>query len=87
MAYIIAVTGAVTSAARLSKELERSGCVNSRVIHTPEPVRKGGCSYSVKIPDTCLTLLSDIISEKHFRLKKIYRETIKNGERSYDDLS
>jgi len=87
MADIFAVTGAVTTATRLARELEKKGCVRVRVVHTPAEIGTGGCSYSVRMPENCIALLLAVSSSKRFRIKKIYRERTENGEKIYDDIS
>lgn len=87
MAHILAVTGAVTVASRLAKELERQGCIHAQVIHTPTYLGSGGCSYSVRIPTDCLETLLNVSSAKNIRIKKLYKESNENGERVYHDIS
>lgn len=87
MAHILAVTGAVTAASRLTKELERQGCIHAQIIHTPAYLGNGGCSYSVRIPDDCLEMLQRISEKKNIHVKKLYRESNENGERVYHDIS
>lgn len=87
MAYILAVTGAITTATRLSKEIEKNGCINARVIHTPSALSSGGCSYAVKVPDSCLTKMLTSASDMGIKIRKLYRERLENGEKVYDDIS
>lgn len=85
MAELLAVTGAITSATRLVKALEKRGCIKARVVHTPAEISKGGCSYSVKLPESCNAILVTVSGK--FRIKGIYRERTENGETVYDDIS
>ena len=87
MNNIIAVTGSVTSASRLAKHLEKAGCIDARVIHTPSEISSGGCSYSVSIPDKYLPLLSSMSSGKRIKIKNIYRYRPGNEDGDYIDIS
>ncbi len=87
MAYILAVTGAITTASRLSKAVEKKGCISSRVIHTPQTLSSGGCSYAVKLPDSCMSALLTTSSETGIKIRGLYRERLENGESVYDDIS
>ena len=85
MAEILAVTGAITSATRLAGVLEKRGCIKARVVHTPAEISQGGCSYSVKLPESCMSIL--LSASGRFRIKGIYRERTENGEAVYDNIS
>lgn len=87
MAKILAVTGSITTASRLSKELEKNGCLSSHVVHTPSSVASGGCSYAVKVPIEYMSLILNAASQTGIKLKKLYREHLEDGERIYDDIS
>ena len=87
MAELIAVSGAITEAVRLSKELSENGCINCRVIHTPAKISSGNCSYSVKLEEKYISLLKKIMENKKIRVKAIYREIKKEGELFYERIS
>jgi len=87
MNNIIAVTGSITSASRLLKYLERAGCIDARVIHTPSEISTGGCSYSVSLPDKYLPVLFTVSSGKKLRIKNIYRYSPGNEGGDYIDIS
>lgn len=87
MAEILATTGAITTASRLAGELEKLGCLNVRVVHTPAEIASGGCSYSVSLPEENLSLLRSLMHNKRFKIRRILRLTTKNGEREFDDIS
>lgn len=87
MADILAMTGSITSATRLAGELERLGCLNARVVHTPTAIKSGGCSYSVKMPEECKTKLEKIRTSKNLKIKKVLLEKTDGKERIYNDIS
>ncbi len=87
MAEILATTGAITTASRLAGELEKLGCLNVRVVHTPAEIASGGCSYSVSLEEENLSLLRSLMHNKKFKVRRILRPTTKNGERVFDDIS
>lgn len=87
MSEIIAVTGAVTVAQRLRRELERAGCIQTSVIHTPGEFNKGGCSYSIRTDDSCLLTLLQISRDKKIKLKRVLREKQTEDGREYYDIS
>ena len=87
MADILAITGSITSATRLAGELERIGCLNAKVVHTPSSINSGGCSYSVKMPEECMTKLNEIRTSKHIKIKKVLLEKTDSKERIYHDIS
>lgn len=76
---IIAITGAVTVAQRLKRELERLGCSRVDIIHSPEKFNKGGCSYSVRIADDYLLQLLQISTDKHIKIKRIVKQSDDGG--------
>lgn len=84
---ILAVVGSVTVASALLKEMERNGCINCRVVHTPVCISGGGCSYSVKFDEACMKLLKPCIQRRRIKLRGIYKEILKEGEYIYDDIS
>lgn len=84
---ILAVVGSVTVASRLFKDMERKGCINARVVHTPICISKGGCSYSVKFNEECMKLLKGCLDNRGIKLRGIYKEILKEGEYIYEDIS
>lgn len=87
MREIVAVVGSVTSASRLKKALEKKGCINSEISHTPSAISAGGCSYSVYLSENCIPVLSKTVDEYKIALKGIYKKYIKEGKEFYYDLS
>ena len=84
---ILAVAGSVTTASALLKEMEKKGCINCRVVHTPVCISKGGCSYSVKFDEACMKILKLCLDKRRIKLRGIYKEILKEGEYMYDDIS
>ena len=87
MNHLLVITGSVTSAVRLQKELHRSGCLRAAVLHTPSYFNSGGCSYSVRVDERCRQQVLELAEKRDITIKKIYLETINGGERVYHDLS
>lgn len=87
MTDILAVTGSVTAATRLLRELERHGCINSRVVHTPTVLSNGGCSYSVRIGEECMQALNESAKIRRIKIKGIFKEYLEKGEYIYESIS
>lgn len=87
MSSIIAVTGAITAATRLSKKLEKLGYINSQVIHTPLSISVEGCSYSVRTDENALESIRNLNKKPAIRIKKLYKEVISSEGREYYDIS
>lgn len=81
------VTGSVTSASRLAKAAERISGYPAYVVHTPPPLRSGGCSYSVRCSDSFLPSVRAAADSIGVSVKGIYSEKYENGERVYSDIS
>lgn len=80
MSDIYAAMGSVTTATRLSRELQRRG-VAARVVHTPSEVNSGGCSYSVRVPYQQREALEETAAARRFRIRRMYAS---DGEGYYD---
>lgn len=81
------VVGSSTSAERLKRAVERVVGFPAYVVHTPAPIRQGGCSYSVRIDDRALDEIRTIAAENIISFKGIYIEKTENGERVYHAVS
>lgn len=81
------VTGSVTSAMRLARAVEREGEYFADVVHTPAALSPVGCSYSVKLKDEAYESAKRIAEEIGIKIKKAYKEKIKDGERVFYDIS
>ena len=81
------VLGSVTSATRFARALERAAVVPAYVVHTPSAIRSGGCSYSVNVSNmkSCeADFVRRLADEQGLRIKSIYSDEIRNGERVFD---
>ena len=87
LTYILVVVGAITSATRLATELEKKGCKSIKVIRTPIVLSAGGCSYSIKLPESDINILRSVVSIRRYRVKKIYSVVEEGRECEYNDIS
>ena len=84
--YIL--VGSITTATRLKKQLEASSGYPADVVHTPKQLNEtGGCSYSVRADDRLVPFVSAICSEHSIKIKGVYTEEIRNGERVFNAVS
>lgn len=81
------VTGSVTSAMRLAKNIEKYSKYFADVVHTPPAISGGGCSYSVKIKDEAYGKAKELAENIGIKIKNSYKEKTVNGERVFDDIS
>ena len=81
------VVGSATVAERLKRAVERSIGYPAYVVQTPAPIRKGGCSYSVRTDDRALGMMNKIVRSSGLSYKKIYKVMNVNGERVYHAVS
>ncbi len=87
MGSMIFTIGSVTQAARLAKRAQSNGIYNARMIHTPSELNKGGCSYSVELPEEDAEAVKRVAERYHINIKKIYRAAKTEGGVEYYDLS
>lgn len=85
--FVYVVVGSITTMARLARILEREAGIPASVAYTPSALGGGGCSYSVRIAERELRAAREIISEYGIRVKGIYIEEIRGGEREYHAIS
>lgn len=78
------VVGSATVAERLKRAIERNIGFPAYVVKTPAPIRKGGCSYSVRTDDRALSMIKKIARENGLSYKKIYMVKKQNGESVYN---
>lgn len=83
----ILTIGSVTTAVRLSKLVEKYLTRNVRVIHTPEQISGGGCSYSLKTDMKYAENIAALAKEYNIQVKKIFSETKTGKGVVYHDLS
>ena len=81
------VVGSQTTAARLARAVEKAIGHPARVVHTPQPIRRGGCSYSVQADDRALAIVKQLALDYGISKRKIYTTKLVNGERVYHALS
>ena len=81
------VTGSMTTAERLRRAAESATGYPAYTVRTPAKIRKGGCSYSVKMDDRALEPVRKVIRDYGFGVKKIYKVRTRNGESVYHAVS
>ena len=81
------VTGSITSALRLSKALEHEYGQIASVVHTPLAIKKGGCSYSVRIDTISKDDILNAAKSIDINIKGIYGEKTQGGGRTFYDIS
>ncbi len=69
MSQIYAVVGSITTAVRLSKELNARH-IASKVVHTPD-AKSSGCSYSVLTDESGKELLISL--SERYKIKRILK--------------
>ena len=81
---LIVVLGPITTATRFSKKLTERERIPARVMHTPEALGGGGCSYSVKTGMDMLPRVMQAAKEYRVRVRGYYWM---EGEGNYHALS
>ncbi len=81
---LIVVLGPITTATRFFKKLMERERISARVVHTPESLGGGGCSYSLRTEMEALPRVMRIAEDYHFRVKGYYWM---EGEENYHALS
>lgn len=85
MGYALIVFSSSTTATRLKRLASRGGINSVSVIQTPKSVSQNGCSYSVRCPNSTLSLLKSLADEYGLNYTKIYRELVgASGIKSYE---
>lgn len=79
--------GSITTAARYARLIEKNTGVPASVTHTPAAINKGGCSYSVRIPDQYMQLAKKLAAQYNVNVRKFYRESYVNGQHEYNVVS
>lgn len=87
MIFLYILVGSITVATRLKKLIERVVGYPADVVHTPEGLNKGGCSYSVRADDRLKSMIIPFSEEYSIPIKKIYTMEIVDGERVYHVVS
>lgn len=86
-ASLIVVIGAITSASRLEKKLSQHCGIRSRIIHTPDIIGNGGCSYSLRTRGEHLPLVMQIANDCKIKVKAYYLAEVCNGKEVYHVIS
>ena len=81
---LIVVLGPITTATRFSKKLLERERISARVVHTPEALGGGGCSYSLRTEMEVLPRVMQVAEDFRFRVKGYYWM---EGEGNYHALS
>ncbi len=81
---LIVVLGPITTATRFSKKLLERERISARVVHTPEALGGGGCSYSLRTEMEVLPRVMQVAKDFRFRVKGYYWM---EGEGNYHALS
>jgi len=84
---LIIVIGAITSASRLDKKLNQYYGIQSRIVHTPDDIGNGGCSYSIKTKGEYLPLVIQTANECKIKVKGFYLASLSNGKEVYHVIS
>ena len=87
MSNIIITAGSVTRAISISKKINSYSQNSATVIHTPSEINTGGCSYSVKTSSKNINLVKKLSSDNLIKYKKIYIESIIDGESVLREIS
>ena len=84
---MLITVGSVTTAVRLARIFEKNICPHAEVVHTPQAVRRGGCSYSVRVPEGYRDAAEELMRTYNVPVRKFYSETMHEGKREYHDIS
>lgn len=87
MSFLLAVIGSITTATRLVKKIEQVSGISARIVHTPEEIAVGGCSYSVKTKAEHMPIVADTAAKNKIRVKGWYLAQNSDGETVYHDIS
>lgn len=79
--YIL--VGSSTTAERLKRSVEKNIGFPAYVVHTPSGIKRGGCSYCVRLDDRALNDIRTVASDNGINIKGIYKEKTENGERVF----
>lgn len=87
MANLLAVVGPITTASRLEKKLSKRTNISARIVHTPEELSSGGCSYSVRSGAENLPVIMETAEKYNINVKAYYIVEISGGKEVYHDIS
>lgn len=87
MIFLYITVSSITTAARLKKRIEASTGYPAEIVHTPSRLNTSGeCSYAVRADNRLAEIIKPLCDESGIRIKKIYAENIRNGERVFDEI-
>ena len=84
---LLAVIGPVTTAARFEKKINAQSRISTRIIHTPDTLSSGGCSYSIKTKAENFPILLEIANQYKIKVKGYYLCDIIDGKEVYHVIS
>lgn len=83
---MLITVGSVTDATRLANVLEREYNTTAAVVHTPSAIKRGGCSYAVRIDERFADKAYDAVKTSKIPIRRYYSEMISRGRRVYRAL-
>lgn len=84
---LLAVIGPITTATRLLKKAEQTTGISARIVHTPEALGNGGCSYSLKTASENLPIVMNIANAVKIKVKGYYLIDTNSNTESYHAIS
>lgn len=84
---LLAVAGPITTATRLEKKLSRRANISVRIVHTPEELSSGGCSYSVRSGAENLPVIMETAKKHGIKIKAYYIVENSGGKEVYHVIS
>ena len=82
---MLAVLSSATTAGRIKRYLEKEG-FTARIIQTPKALSKGGCGYSIVVPEEGKEGIVQAASKLSVRIRGFYREEWKGTTKIYVPL-
>lgn len=83
---MLAVLSSVTTASRMKRYLESRG-IEARMVQTPKALAKGGCGYSLSIPDDMAEEVRAAARKMESRVRGFYREEGAGKDKRYIPLA
>lgn len=84
---MLAVIGSVTTASRFARLIQKELSADATVVQTPASIKKGGCSYSVRLGEEYADKVIKLASDYGINVRKYYSETVSEGKRVYRVIS
>lgn len=73
MGKLLITVGAITTASRFARLMERKAGKRAAVVQTPSALNSGGCSYSIQINEDDLPDAQRISGEYKVPIRKVYK--------------